>query len=207
MALHGPLPVAGAVHIQNGLAPDGCWIQDKISPRDGQAARRLREPLVPADAHAHPAILGIKHFETGIAGREIKLFLVIVVIRDMGLAVDAQQAAVGVQHGHTVEQALAVLFIKADRHSQFQLPAYLGKTLHSGIFVHRQRIVVVLVPAFLAEVRTFKQLGQQNDLRPFGGGLTDQFFGVGQILGRVGGAGHLDRRDRDLCHRRSLLLR
>ena len=89
MSLHGPLPMALAIRIQNRLRANGCWIKEQFCPIQSQTASGFWEPLVPTDANPNLSITGLPNLETSVARCEVKFLLIIMVVRDMGLAVDS----------------------------------------------------------------------------------------------------------------------
>ena len=115
MSLHTALPVGRTVHLQDRLRTDGSGIEQQFCAGKRHTACRLRKPLIPADAHADLGIPGVPHLKSGIPRREVELFLVEVVVRDMGFAVDAQDGAVRINNGNGIVQHIACLFIEADR--------------------------------------------------------------------------------------------
>jgi hypothetical protein len=71
--------------------------QDRRAFQRGQAGG-LGIPLIPADQHAEGAEAGLEGFEAEVAGGEIIFFVEARVVRDVHLAVEAEQRAVGIQH-------------------------------------------------------------------------------------------------------------
>ena len=55
VALHAALPVRHGVAFQDRLRADGRGIEQQLRPEQGHGPRRLREPLIPADADADAA--------------------------------------------------------------------------------------------------------------------------------------------------------
>src|SRR5262249_54703202 len=73
-------------------------IKENVCSLKGREPRAFGIPLVPANQRAHAAVVGIKGLETQIARREVKLFVIERIVRNMHLAVEAVDASVGVQH-------------------------------------------------------------------------------------------------------------
>ena len=74
----------------------------------------------------------------------------------MGLAVNAKNGSVCINHGNGIKQALNIPFIKADRNHD---PKFSGNSLKppdSGIFCQRQGIIIIIVSLFLTKIRSFK---------------------------------------------------
>src|SRR5690606_17494276 len=91
MALHDALPVAGGIELRVvRLRADGRRIEQDFRALQGHGARRLREPLVPADADADAARPCLPHPEAGIAGREIELLRIARPVRYVALAIVAE---------------------------------------------------------------------------------------------------------------------
>ena len=79
------------------------WGKREYSRRAGWTSRAPSGiPLVPADQHADAAVARVEIGEAQIARREIELLVVERIVGDVHLAVDAQQRAVGVEHGGRV---------------------------------------------------------------------------------------------------------
>ncbi|MPN38686.1 hypothetical protein SDC9_186211 [bioreactor metagenome] len=102
-----------AVHAEDGLGADGGWIEQQVRAQQRHRPRDLREPLIPADADADATYARIKHAKAGVPRRKIKLLLIAVVVRNVRFAIDAEQAAVRVDHRHGVIQAVSVPLEKA----------------------------------------------------------------------------------------------
>ena len=100
MALLGAAPVVGAVVFGHlGFGADGGGVEEELGALHGETAGGLGEPLVPADAAADFSDGGVEDHEAGVAGAEVEFLFVAGALGDVGLAVDAEHAAVGVHHG------------------------------------------------------------------------------------------------------------
>src|SRR5439155_16868872 len=75
---------------------DGGGIKQYLSPLQRRETRAFGIPLVPTDEHADLRVPGLPRFETEIARREIKLFIVQRVVGNVHLAIDAEQRTAGV---------------------------------------------------------------------------------------------------------------
>src|SRR5690606_10288685 len=108
MALLDALPVItrGDARIMR-LAADGGRVEQQLGAHQRHAARAFGEPLVPADAHADLGVAGLPDLEAAVARIEVVLLVVAGAIRDVALAVDAEQAAVGVEDRDAVEARAA----------------------------------------------------------------------------------------------------
>ncbi len=81
---------------------NGGGIKQHVSALHRRQPRRLGIPLVPTDQHADAPERRVEIAEAQIARSEIELLVVQRIVRDVHLAVQAQQRAVGVQHGSGV---------------------------------------------------------------------------------------------------------
>src|SRR3546814_1839339 len=91
------------------------WSSDVCSSDLRQRAPALREVAVVADVDAEPAVGGVEHRPAGVAGLEEELLVEAGDLRDVGLAVLAEVAAVGVdERAGVVVDAGDVLLV--DRH-------------------------------------------------------------------------------------------
>ena len=68
-------------------------------PLQGGEAGRFGIPLVPANADADFPAAGLPGAKTQVAGRKVKFFVIERVVRNVHLAVEAEQAAVGIDDG------------------------------------------------------------------------------------------------------------
>ena len=82
-----------------GVPADRGGIKKNFRALHRRQSRGFGIPLVPADQHADLGIPGLPGAEAEIARREIKLLVKERIIRDVHLAIDAQQAAVGIDDG------------------------------------------------------------------------------------------------------------
>ena len=187
MPLHRTSPVSGTVHLQNQFAADGCRIEQKIRPHQSHTSGRFRKPLIPADSNADITISGIPYLESGISRREIKLFLIIMIIRNMRLAINPEKFST-IKNGHGVVKHIPVFFKKADRHHNLKLLCHLQKMLYCSIFHNRLCIGIIFIPAFLTEILPFKQFRQKDNLRIR---LSDHFLRMCNILCRITAHFHL----------------
>ena len=80
--------------------------------------RAFGKPLIPADQHADRRDLGLPRDEAGVAGREVELFVEQRIVRDVHLAIHAQQRSVGVDHrgGVVIHAGRALLEQRRDDH-------------------------------------------------------------------------------------------
>jgi len=89
-----------------------------------------------------------------------------------------------------------------DRHRQHhaELPGERREPAQRRVLGDAGREREVPVVVILAEVRRFKELGQQDDPAPAGRGLAHQPLGLGDVGRAVIATAHLDRRDTQFAH-------
>ena len=125
-------------NLEHRLGAYRSWVEQQFRAVQSHAARRLREPLIPAYPHAYLSEAGVPHFKSGVAGGEVELLLIEVVVRNMGLAVNAHHGAVGVYHCDAVVKHVAVLLVKANRKHHGKLLRHRLEALNSGVFLQRK---------------------------------------------------------------------
>ena len=83
------------------MPADGRRIEEHLRAEEARDARRFRVPLIPADEHADRGVARLPHLEARVpvARREVVLLVEQRVVRDVHLAIHAEQAAVGVDDG------------------------------------------------------------------------------------------------------------
>ena len=189
-----------AVGRQDRLGTDGGRIKQDVRAEQRHRPRGLREPLIPADADANCAISRPKHAKTRVSGRKIELFLIIMIVRDVRLAIHAKQAAVRVDHRNGVIGAVAIPLIKAHGNHNRTLLCDRLHPQHRRVLRNRLRIVEVIIPALLAKIGSLKQLRQEYNLRTFVRRLAHQRFRVGEVFGRICRHLHLHCRNGDFAH-------
>src|SRR6266849_10242694 len=88
-----------------GEAGDGGGrVIDDFRAVEAEDARAFREVAVVADVHADAGVASLEYGVAGVSGREVKLFPKAgVTVRNVVLAIFAEVAAVGVDHGGGVE--------------------------------------------------------------------------------------------------------
>ena len=100
----------------------------------------------------------------------------------MGLAVNAQNLTIGIEHGNAVKELRAILFIETDGHSHGQ---FFGDGLempHRRIFFYRCGIIIKIILPLLAEIGPFKEFRQQDYSGTLLRGFAYQLFGLVYIL-------------------------
>ncbi|MDT4873691.1 hypothetical protein FQZ97_1089480 [compost metagenome] len=119
----------------------------------------------------------------------------------MGLAVHAQQGAVGIGHRQGIEVGVAGTLEPAQGQHHAQLAGEVGEALEHGapaVFLGQGEVLVVLLDA---EVRRGEQLLQQDQLRALGGRFAHQLLGLVEVLAQVPAAGELGGGDGQSAHR------
>ena len=201
MTLHHPLPVAGAVEARIvRLGADGSRVEQHLRTQEGHDPRRFGEPLVPADPDPDRGHLGVPDAKARIPLVEVELLLVAGPVRDVALAVGAEHAPVGVDHGQRVEVGVVGALEEAHRQDHMEFgrePAHAGQKGMALERVGKAEIAPVLV---LAEVRRLEQLLQEHDPRTPSGSLAHEPLGPGDVVVTVPAAGHLRCRDGHLTH-------
>ena len=130
MALHGALPVPARIPIGKlRFGADRGGVEEHLSPAEDKTPCGFGKPLVPADAEADFAELGVPDPEAGVAGIEVIFFLIPDAVRNVRLAVDAEQLAARIDHRDRIEIRLVVALEKAERQNDIQLA---GQLLESG---------------------------------------------------------------------------
>ena len=190
--LHTSSPVGHRIAVKNRFASDCGRIKKHLRPHHRHAPRRFREPLIPADSASDLPICRIEHLEAGVSGREIKFFLIKMIVRNMRLAINAEDFSVRIDHRHRVVGGVSGSFIKAHRQNHLQL---LRERLHpfdARILFERigERIVGIIF--LLTEIPSLKKLGEQNDLSAHFGGLPNKRDGFFDVFFPRSLAGHLD---------------
>src|SRR5215813_4007850 len=150
-------------------------VEDDLGTGQAERPPALREMPLVADVDADPAHRGVEHRVAEVAGTEVVLLSEPLHLRDVVLAVLAEEGAVGVDdRGGVVEDAFLLLLV--DRHDQHHLVLTRDVTHQpDGRPVgHRLGPGVPLGLLHLAEVRSVEELLQAGDARALGGGVPDR---------------------------------
>ncbi|MNC23762.1 hypothetical protein D3C75_717970 [compost metagenome] len=118
----------------------------------------------------------------------------------MAFAVDAQHRAVGVDDRKGIVAGIILLFVEADRQHHLQLTGHLTEMGYSLVFLQLPGVDIIIRFFLLAKIRCLKQLLKQDDLCPFGCGLTDQLIRPADVFIDIGRAAHLGSRYGNLSH-------
>src|SRR4051794_31119075 len=130
-----------------------------------QLAPPLGEVPVVADVDADRPDRGLEDGVAEVAGAEVELLPELLEVRDVVLAVLAEDGAVGIHHdGGVVVDPRLVLLVDREDHHHLQLLRELREALHRGA-VGRLGVVVVLGVLGDAEVGAVEELLEADDLR------------------------------------------
>src|SRR5439155_16389482 len=201
MALHDALPVVAAV--DRGvlrLGADRRRIEQQLGALQRHRAGAFREPLVPADADAEPAIGGAQGAKAGIAGIEVAFPLMALAVGNVRLAIEPELPAVGVDHHQRVVVGVVGALEEADRQHNGKLGGDLAEPGQRRVAFDRMGEPEQLLILVLAEIGRLEQLLQQDDLRPVAGRPPHHGLGLGDIGRGIAAAGELGGRYRDLRH-------
>src|SRR5690606_23787533 len=189
-----PVVARGDVRVMR-LAADGGGIEQQFGAHQRHAAGSFREPLVPADGYTDLRIAGVPDLEAAVAGVEVVLLVVAGAVRDVTLAVDAQQRAVGIDDGDGVEAGAPGQLEEADRQHHGQLLGDLLEMQDRRVFLYRGGQLQIFGVGLLAEVGRLEQFLDQDHLGTFAGGFADKLFGLGDVRLAIPGARHLSGGD------------
>ena len=192
MSLHTSSPVRHTVSGKNRFTSNSCWIQKDLCAFYCHSSGSLRKPLVPADPNAHFSIGCVKYLKTGISRRKIKFFLIEMVIRNMGLSVNAQNRTVCIDHSNRIKQPVHISFVKTYRDHYSKACTDSLEISHCRIFHYRRCKLVIIISALLAEILTFKQLWKKDHLSSFRCCLTYQSLCFFYVFCYISAAAHLD---------------
>src|SRR5215469_7370710 len=150
-------------------------VEDDLGAGQAERPPALGEVPLVADVDADPAHRGVEHRVAQVPGAEVVLLPEPLHLRDVVLAVLAEEGAVGVDdRGGVVEDAFLLRFI--DRHDQYHLVLARDVTHQpDGRPVgHRLGPGVPLGLLHLAEVRAVEEFLQAGDARALGRGVPDR---------------------------------
>src|SRR5690606_41727380 len=99
-------------------------------------------------------------------------------VRDVALAVAAEDLAVRIRDRDAVVVAWPVLLEERDRDHDLELPGELAKLAYARMLVRGERRLEPLRVLPRAEVDALEQLAGQHDLRAALGGLPHERFGL-----------------------------
>ena len=166
-------------------------VEQHLRAHQARDARRLRIPLVPADQHADRRVARLPHAEAArlaclfavvvemaVAGREVVLLVEQRIVRDVHLAVDAEEAPVGVDDRRRVAVDAGRLPLE-DRHDDDDRQLT-RERLHRVRRRTGNRLGQVEAVALLrlAEVERVEQLLQADDLRAAPGRVPHEPLGA-----------------------------
>ena len=183
------------------MPTNGGGIKQNLSPGQGGEARRLREPLIPANQHANSAESRVPRAKAQIARRKVKFFIIQGIFRDVHFPVNTEQRSVGINNGGgiMVQADRAFLEQRRDDHDLF-LASNLLESLRAGARNGLGEVEICVVFT-LRKVLVCKEFLCANDLRATAGRLGHSLTGVGEIRGRIGFAGLLQEPQFNLLRR------
>src|SRR5262244_1846273 len=154
-------------------------VEDDVGAGQAKRPLALREVPLVADVDADPAHRGVEHRVAEVAGAEVVLLPEPLHLRDVVLAVLAEERAVGVDdRGGVVQDAFLLRLV--DRHDEHHLVLTRDVTHQpDGRPVgHRLSPGVPLGLLDLAEVRPVEEFLQAGDAHALGRGIPDRRHGV-----------------------------
>src|SRR5580698_2530070 len=111
-----------------GMPTNGSWIEKNMRALQRSQARAVGIPLVPADESSHAAHASVEGPKAKVAGREIEFFIIKRVVRDVHLAIQAENSAVLIEsHGCVVIDPGGALLEQRCDQDDFQLFGYFGE--------------------------------------------------------------------------------
>gem|GEM_PF-5547675 len=181
--------------VSSGSEPMAVGVEQDVGALERHDARALREPLVPADAHADRPDPRAPGLEARVAGVEVELLLVAGSVGDVALPVHAQHRAVGVDHRQAVEVGLARLLEERDGQHDAELAGQAREARDERVLVDRVREREQLLALELGEVEVLEQLLEQHQLRAVRRCLAHERLGLAQVLLQDVRAAHLHDAD------------
>ncbi|MNL36541.1 hypothetical protein D3C87_1586260 [compost metagenome] len=119
----------------------------------------------------------------------------------MAFTINPEVAAIGINDRDAVETCTTRQLVETDRQHHLQLLGDFLEVLDGDVVFNRRGQLQVIRVRLLAEVRRLEQFLNQDDLRAFGGGFTDQSFSNFDVAFQVPGTGHLSGGDgNDTAH-------
>src|SRR5262245_51917536 len=138
--------------------------------------------------------MSVERFEPQVARSEIELFIIERVVRNVHLAVDARQMAVGVNHhGGVVVNARRAAFKQRTDDDDAARGRQSAERLRAWPRNRFGKIEVRMILA-LAEIARAEQLLGRNHVRALTRGFLDARQAFVQILARIVAAAHLNQR-------------
>ena len=164
-------------------------------------ARSLRIPLVPADQRTQASRTSINGAVAEVAGREVKLLVVEGVVRDMHLAVDSAEGAIGVEHrGSVVIHPRSAFFEKGCDEDDAVFTSGGGELFRGGAGNRLGQIEQGSIFT-LAEVLCLKKFRQADYLHAAAGRICSALQCLLQVLFGIGAARHLYQSDAEFFRR------
>ncbi len=187
------------------MPADGSGEEERLRAFQGSNACAFGVPLVPADQRADVAGSRRECPETKVTRREVELFIIERIIRNMHLAIHVCDAAIALDgdRGVVVQAGRAALKQGSD-YDHVVLPRNRGEALSArpGNRLGRceQRMIFALT-----EVLCTEEFRQAHEFGTGFGRIRNALCRFVEILLRIGFATHLDERDLCLLHIESFL--
>ncbi len=173
-----------------GVPADRGGIKQDLRAPQRRQPRRFRIPLVPANEHADLSEPGLPGAKTKIARREIEFFAVERVVRDVHLAIEAQQRTVRVDDGRgVVIKARGAFFEQGNDDDHALALRKLLKRFGGGTGDRFGEFEIRMVLA-LAKIKRAEQFLRADDLRALPGGAPGEgegFLKIGLRVRRTSG--------------------
>ena len=177
------------------MPADGRRIKNDFRATQRSQSRRFRIPLVPANADADLPVRGWPGLESEIARREIKFLVIKRVVRDVHLAILAEQFSIGIEDDGciVINTGAAFLEKRCDNHDA-ELACELTESScrSSGNFLGQRKICVIFG---LTKILRPEKFRQANDLRALFRCVANESNGAPEIIFGVRAASHLYERD------------
>ena len=170
-------------------------IKEHLRAGHGRQPRGLRIPLVPADERPYLQPAGWHRHEAGVARREIKLLVVVRVVGDVHLAVEARSRTVTIEdHGRVVEEAVRSPLEHAPHEHDIVLACRRGEPLGERTG-HGFSLGELSMVFGLAGILPCEEFLQTDHLRAAAGRRGDAFEGLRDVVIAVRRAGRLHQPD------------
>ena len=195
------VPLHDAVPVVLAVAGDAARVEQELGALQAHDARGLGEPLVPADGDADPPDRGVPDPEARVAGVGVDLLEAAGrALGDVGLPVDAEDAAVGVDDRAGVVVGVVRALEEVDRDDDTELLRERGHPRHGRPVERLGEGEVLALPVHEREEVGREHLLRQHDLRAGRGRLAHDAGGLLEVLLAVPAAAHLGRGDGDGGH-------
>src|SRR5438552_2970971 len=148
-----------------GMPADRSRIKQHVRALQRRQARALGIPLVPANQRAEASGAGVESAESEVAGREIELFVIERIVRDVHFAIKAAQGTVTIEDGGGIVVDPGGALFEQRRDQDDAVAARRGRELFAGRAGNGFSQIEQQMIFALAEILRLKKLGQADDLR------------------------------------------